>query len=69
MITQDEVRDTWDSRDIGDRTTNVQDGRLIELWINGSEEVVERAREILAQYQVVRKHDDLLTQGKRWRLA
>ncbi len=63
------LQDTWDSRDMGDRTTHVEDGRVSNLWLKCDEGTAEAARNILERYARARHFDDALTQGVRWRVG
>ena len=64
------VHDIFDSRDIGDRTRYLQDGRLTELWIKGAdEETLAEARDIIEKYTEARRYDDVLTYGRMRRLT
>ena len=68
-VVGDELRDAWDSRNIGDRTTRMKDGRLMELWVRCDDDTAAEIREILERYAQVRRFDDALTLGKRWRMS
>ena len=64
------VHDIFDSRDIGDRTLYLQDGRLTELWIRGADEAtLAEARDIIEKYTEARRYDDVLTYGRTRRLT
>ena len=64
------VHDIFDSRDIGDRTLYLQDGRLTELWIRGADEAtLAEARDIIEKYTEARLYDDVLTYGRTRRLT
>ena len=57
------VRDDRDSRDLGDRSEHLIDGRLTELWVACDDPTREAIQEILEQYREVRRYDDVLTMG------
>ena len=64
------VHDVFDSRDIGDRTQYIQDGRLTELWIRGANEAtLAAAQEIIEKYVEARRYDDVLTYGRMRRIT
>ena len=62
------VHDSWDSREMGDRTRYKNPELLTELWIKTDDPaILEDAREIINRYEEVRRHDDPLTYGRRRR--
>ena len=64
------LQDSWDSREMGDRTKYVREGTLVELWIKTDDEsVVEKVQEIIRKYERVRRYDDVLTYGRKRRNA
>ena len=64
------VHDVFDSRDIGNRTRYVRDGRLTELWIKGADEkTLAAARDIIEKYVEARRYDDVMTYGRMRRLT
>ncbi len=64
------VRDVQDTRDIGDRTRYLADGRLTELWIKGADEAtLAAARDIIEKYTEARQYDDVLTYGRMRRIT
>ena len=64
------VHDVFDSRDIGDRTQYVQDGRLTELWLRGADEAtLAAAQKIIEKYVEARRYDDVLTYGRMRRIS
>ena len=54
---------------MGDRTEHRNDGRLTQLWLKCDEATPEAAWEVLERHAEVRRYDDTLTQGKRWRMG
>ena len=64
------LMDSWDSRDMADRTRYRRDGTLVELWLRTQEAtLLEEVREVIRKYETVRQYDDVLTQGRRRRNA
>ena len=66
-VVEGQVRDIWDSTEMGDRTIHQEDGRLSHLWLKCDKETAGAVREILDRYRKARTFDDVLTPGVRWR--
>ena len=57
-----------DARDLGDRWEHPTDGRFTELWVACDDPTREAIQDILEKYREVRRYDDVLTLGRRWRM-